>query len=234
MPSLLIDQGTLAEPDRHVGTLDLDLGLQLAVLDGEYRRISERLREAGFGPDRNEQGQPTRQRWRHADGAGAPVEFLIPPPGGEAVGGRLQSLESDFAAVVAPGLGLAFLDRARVRLSGRTLLGETVSREVSVCGPGAYVVLKALAFEGRGANKDAYDIFFVLQHLPGGLGAIAAALRPLCEDPAGRHALEVLRRDFRTLDGPGPVRVGEFLGGPADELRAQVVGLVDRLLREVG
>lgn len=66
VPSLIIDQGKLAPGiDPHLGTLDLDLGFSLALLDNErYRTLSERLREAGFSCDVNEQGNPTRQRWQ--------------------------------------------------------------------------------------------------------------------------------------------------------------------------
>lgn len=63
VPSLLIDAARSgAEP--HVGTMDLDLGLELALLRSErYHALAERLRGSGFEPDRNEQGNLTRQRW---------------------------------------------------------------------------------------------------------------------------------------------------------------------------
>lgn len=45
----------------HVGTIDLDVGLQLALLDeGRYRMLTERLRDAGFEMDKNDNGNPTR------------------------------------------------------------------------------------------------------------------------------------------------------------------------------
>jgi hypothetical protein len=128
---------------------------------------------------------------------------------------------------------LAFRDRRLVTLSGRTVLGENASREVFVCGPGAYVVLKALAFAGRGANKDAYDLFYVLQHCEGGLAEIAEAIRRLRGEPAVTDALAVLDREFRRVDATGPTRTGVFLGLVTNEFRAQVVGLVDALLRMV-
>lgn len=64
VPSLIIDQQHLsAGTEPHVGTLDLDIGLSLAVIDeGRYSEISDRLRAAGFTMDTNEQGNRTRQR----------------------------------------------------------------------------------------------------------------------------------------------------------------------------
>ncbi len=60
VPSLLVDQTRLSEGlEPHVGTMDLDVGLKLALLDeGRYRTLSQRLRDAGFAPDTSELGNP--------------------------------------------------------------------------------------------------------------------------------------------------------------------------------
>jgi hypothetical protein len=49
VPSLLIDQATLPDDtDAHVGTMDLDVGLTLALIDeGRYKTLTERMRAAG-------------------------------------------------------------------------------------------------------------------------------------------------------------------------------------------
>ena len=46
VPSLIIDQSTLSpETDAHVGTMDLDVGLTLAIFDEKrYEALAERLR----------------------------------------------------------------------------------------------------------------------------------------------------------------------------------------------
>jgi len=44
---------------------------------------------------------------------------------------------------------LAFDERVDVEIYGRTLTGEEVTRTVPVCGPAAFIVLKALAFGDR-------------------------------------------------------------------------------------
>ncbi len=52
--------------DPHVGTMDLDLGLDLAILDDQrYEGIAERLRDSGFAPDISDKGNDVRQRWIH-------------------------------------------------------------------------------------------------------------------------------------------------------------------------
>jgi hypothetical protein len=220
--------------DLHPGTMDLDVGLSLGILDHErYRGLVERLRRADFEPDTNEQGNPTRQRWRMKGAEAATVDFLIPSAAPGDAGGTLQNIEPDFAAIVTPGLGLAFRDRQQVRLSGRTLRDEQAARDLWVCGPGAYVVLKALACDGRAEDKDAFDLFYVVQHYGRGVADVARRLVPLLADPDATRAVEILRRDFLGHDHLGPLRAARFLYGRPDEnLQADVVSVVRELLRQ--
>jgi hypothetical protein len=98
VPSLLIDPTGLPEgTSAHVGTLDLDVGLKLALLDeGRYRTLTERLRNAGFTQDETDEGLPTRQRWRVVSSLGTvTVDFLIPPSNDTDLGGRLRDIEKD-------------------------------------------------------------------------------------------------------------------------------------------
>jgi hypothetical protein len=231
VPSLLIATSASAD-EAHVGTADLDLGLEIALLDsGRYHTLAERLRGSGFEADRNERDQVTRQRWRHPKTT-ATIDFLMSPTGAGQKGGSLQDLEADLAAMVTPGLPLAFRDREIVRVEGRTLLDERLARDVPVCGPGAFVVLKALALRFRGENKDAYDLFYLLRYYGENVEAVAGRLKPLMEDRVAVEAIGYLREDFATLDSLGPSRAAAFLGLSDDEgFKADVAGLVERLLR---
>ena len=233
VPSLIVDQASLPPGvETHVGTMDLDIGLQLALLhEGRYRKLTERLRDADFTMDRNDDGNPTRQRWTITKSGTVTVDFLIPPSLEGDLGGKLRDIEPDFAAIIAPGLRCAFRDRQNVKLEGRTILGEKATRDVWVCGPGAFVVLKALAFLGRGENKDAYDLYYLLRSYGSGIQDVANCLRPLLDDAEAQRALQVLHNDFLDHDAIGPRRVAEFLqGGSNDEIQADVVGFVKALL----
>ncbi len=66
VPSL-IDPSELPEgTSAHVGTMDLDIGLELGLLnEGRYHSLTERLRGAGFEPDRNDEGRPTDEMGCH-------------------------------------------------------------------------------------------------------------------------------------------------------------------------
>lgn len=217
---------------KHVGTADLDLGFSLGVFEGSrYQDIANRLRGAGFEPDINDSGNPTLQRWRLAGNIGATVDFLIPQTSPDETGGMIKHLERDFGAIVTPGLELAFQDRISVPLSGKTPMGESARRDVWVCGPGAFVVLKALAFASRGENKDAYDLYYVVRNFGNGPMQVAQSLVPLLHGQHAKEALAILKRDFTDADAPGPSRVARFLFGSSDEeTQADVAGFVRQLL----
>lgn len=229
VPSLLMD-GDKDEP--HVGTQDIDLGLQVALLNEErYQTLTIRLRQAGFHADQVED-KLIRQRWKLEAAIPVTIDFLIAPTEQTRGAGRLLNLEADFAAIVTPGLQLAFEDQVEVSLSGLTTRGEQATRTIRVCGPGAYVVLKALAFRNRGENKDAYDLFFVVSRYGTGIQDVANRLRPLMNTGEARRAMQVLREDFLEAGAVGPKRVAEFLGNSENDLiRADVVSAFHALLQ---
>jgi hypothetical protein len=231
----LVEQENLPENVMpHVGTMDLDLGLAFALVgEQRYQEVAERLRKAKFSPDKNEEGKPTRQRWRISDPP-VTVDFLIEPEkSAEAQAGRLFPLTKDWAAIIAPGLHLAFKNNRKVTLSGKTIVGETAERVIRVCGAGAFVVLKGLAFHIRGENKDAYDLFYLLRNYGRGVSDVVAELRPLFPDESAAKALEYLRADFKDSESIGPRRVAEFLYGRTDaNTQADAVGFVRQLLDE--
>ena len=222
-----------AGPDSHPGTLDLDLGLALAILNEErYRELGARLRDAGFKPAVNDQGNARSQTWTSPGPYPVKVDFLIPPTDDTARAGTVFHIEGDMAAFVTPGLELAFEDRRLRELAGRVPSGAWASRTIPVCGPGAFTVLKALAFGNRTENKDAYDLFYVWRGV--GIDDVAASLTSLEPSSYVDDALSVIGRDFRDHDGPGPVATAQFLGGLDDNVQADVVGYADQLLRSLG
>ena len=234
-PSLLVDQDVLSpDMELHAGTRDLDLALALPILSTEkYQALRDRLQGAGLAPDVNREGNPTFQRWVTTSGRPIQVDFLIPPSFQEDRGGSLRHIETDLAAVITPGLDLAFLDRCWIPLSDVTLSGERATRAIPVCGPGAFTVLKALAFGNRGENKDAYDLFYLWRGV--GVQDVAERLAPLRPNTHIESALNIIDRDFTNHDGPGPRRTAMFIyGRPDDEAQADVVGQAQMLLRSLG
>ena len=234
VPYLLVDQDDppmLLGP--HSGTIDLDLGLALAILDEQhYQDLSTRLRSAGFAPDMNNAGNATLQRWSIRSERAVSIDFLIPTQGENDPSRRMFHIRHDLAAIITEGLDLAFLDRRSVPLSGYTLSEELATRNIPVCGPGAFIVLKALAFRNRGENKDAYDLHYVLSGL--GTAVVAQSLTLLLPDDRVQRALDIIREDFIEHNAIGPRRVARFLPDSLnDDIQADAVGQALALLRDV-
>jgi hypothetical protein len=87
-------------------------------------------------------------RWKHRRDE-VTVDFLIAPTEPAHAGAKVRVIEADLSAVLAKGLPLAFLDRRKLKLSGKTLRGEDAARDVWVCGArGAATFLELRAREG--------------------------------------------------------------------------------------
>ena len=128
---------------------------------------------------------------------------------------------------------MAFKDRRWIELSGCLPSGAWATRKIPVCGPGAFTVLKALAFGNRTENKDAYDLFYVWSGI--GVPDVAEGLVPLQPDTYIEDALSVIERDFCHHDGPGPIGTARFIARELDEnIQADVVGYARALLRSMG
>lgn len=235
VPTLLI--GSAQEREPHVGTQDLDLGLSLALLEeSRYVELVAHLRSANFEPDVNGAGKPANHRWKHRDER-VTVDFLIAPgPGTPITNAKVRVIETSLSAVLAAGLPLAFRDRRRVTLAGKTLRGEEAKRDLWVCGPGAFLVLKALAFRGRGEPKDAYDLLYVLENFSATyVTEVASSLRTLLDNEPADEAIKILKEDFSGPNRPGPMRTAEFLGRSSDAgFRADKAGAVVELLHALG
>jgi len=63
-------------------------------------------------------------------------------------------------------------------LRGITILGEKASREIWLSGPGAFVVLKALAFRNKRREQDAYDLYYVIRNYGSGVDDLSNASTP--------------------------------------------------------
>jgi predicted nucleotidyltransferase len=237
VPSMIceaeVDPAAVAA-DAHCGTMDLDVGLSLALLDDErYKEMAERLRERGFKPDKNEDDNETRQRWRWGD-LKVTIDFLIPPASEEPDEARIQNLESDMAALVVKPLHLAFEEAIAIELEGRNLFDDQVKRSVNFAGPAAFLALKAFAYRNRAQPKDAYDLYFVLTRWGGGVEDICERLLERAENRPEivTEAIGYLQTDFESIDSPGPRDVSRFIGGDvAANLVADAHGAVADFLR---
>ena len=238
VPLFLVDQAEATTRDEaHIGSADVDVALHFALVDeARYDALAGRLAAAGFTPDRNPRGNLTPQRWTYRPDPSVKIDFLIDETEtDDGTWDRVLHLGDDLAAVRALGLALAFEDSVDHELDGDTLDGAHARRTLRVCGPAAFVVLKALAFRNRAARKDAYDLAYVLRNVAGGPEGVVGRLVPFREHPAVQRAAEILRDDFGSERETGPRAASAFLFDEridADYV-ADVVGLVQLLLQRL-
>lgn len=235
VPLLLVDQTLAAErDDPHVGSIDVDLALSFSVVDEErYDTLAERLEQHGFAPDTSPGGNPRKQCWVFADEERAvAIDFLVDEEeSASGDWGRVMHMTDALGAIRALGAQLAFEDAEWRTLSGQTLRDDQATRRIQVCGPAAFVVLKAIAYRNRNAPKDAYDLGYVLRHYGESVPDIATRWQSFHNHSAAKQARTILHDDFAREAALGPREASRFLFQEIDdEYVADFVGNVNLLL----
>lgn len=227
----------------HVGTLDVDLGLDAAALsDGEYANLVEALLGHGY-VQRKELRRFQLVRQIKAGDGGAPIDVIIDflMPRDAQIIKNVPPLISDFAVQRADGADLAVRFYQMVAIAGPMPNGGTNRVEVAVCSIPALLAMKGHAIEGRYKQKDAYDIYYCIRNYPGGPGALADTCRPVLEHPSGVAGYQTIADKFDSVDGFGPTCVRRFvedtrvLGERSpDQWQLDAFGQVDAWLRALG
>lgn len=227
------DEGDSAP--EHLGTADVDVLLITHVTPerglGAVERVLERLK---FEPDPNEDGW----RWRGlVNGFPVRVEFLCDLDGYSAG----ESIRPDGCRVLSAanlrGTGYVAHDFAWERLEGELVDGTRVSVRARFAGLEGYLLSKCVAARTRAADKDYYDLVYVLSYNRAGgpeqaasrlrNGDLADALAPLSS------TFREVRERYRALSDAGPRGYARqaMQADPeasASELRADAVDVVQR------
>lgn len=227
----------------HVGTLDVDLGLDARALgEGEYAILIEALQGHGYQQRRELRSFQLVRQVPTAD-AGAPIDIIVDflmPRDAEIVK-NVPPLIYDFAVQRAHGADLALRFSQLVAISGPMPAGGVNRVEIAVCSIPALLAMKGHAIEGRYKQKDAYDIYYCIRNYPGGPEALAEQCRPLLEHASGLAGYGFIADKFDTKEGFGPTCVRRFveeskvLGERSPEQWQQdAFGQVDAWLRALG
>lgn len=247
VPGLLVpvlDPGL--EP--HIGTADIDLCLSIALVEGAtetYERIETVLKRLDFAEG------DVSFRWQRRTGLALTIEFFCPanesrpagrvfrpaaavnPVGKHNLGGHLSALALDAGEILTTDVEVV---RREVVLPGNK---GTITADLRVTGPVAFLVAKSQALVGPSARdkpKDAYDIVWLIESWPGGPSAAAAAF----SERAGfvsrevAPALDGIGDAFSDTDRVGPRSYARFVAGTREEeaqLERRAVGAVGEFLR---
>ncbi|MDD5309509.1 MAG: nucleotidyl transferase AbiEii/AbiGii toxin family protein [Deltaproteobacteria bacterium] len=221
----------------HSGSIDVDLALDADRLrDGQYADVVESLLVTGRY-HRTDKAFALRARVDLGDGGPkvlVDVEFMKSPDKRGRGAGRLPG----FRPFDADGCDAAFANPKITRVEGRMITGVENVVQVLVASVPDFLVMKAYALAGRDKPKDAYDICFCLDHMPGGMETIASDWCGRRGDRLVEEAIGHLRDKFRSVGSFGPQQVIAFHApsstDEADMHARRAFELVTRFLELVG
>ncbi len=227
----------------HVGTLDLDLGLDAEALgDGAYATLITSLMGHGYQQrDGLRRFQLVRQV--PATDGGGPIDVIVDflMPRDADIARNKPPLIENFAVQRADGADLASHFYEMVAVTGSMPTGGTNRVEIAVCSIPALLAMKGYAIEGRHKQKDAYDIYYCIRNYPGGTAALAEACHPVLERSSGAAGYRMIAGKFDTLESYGPTSVRLFVEETAvlgdrtpDQWQQDAFGQVDAWLRALG
>jgi hypothetical protein len=239
VPWLLLDN----EEMRHVGTMDVDLGLDPEALgDGEYASLVEALRQHGYEQRESLRAfqlvrkVPVRDE---GDPIDVVVDFLMPREA--EIVKNVPPLVSRFAVQRADGADLAVRFFQMVVIEGAMPGGGRNRVEIAVCSIPALLAMKGHALKRRFKRKDAYDIYYCIRNHPGGIEALADSCRPLLAFESGVAGCRFIAEKFGAVDDHGPtcvrqfVKDSEILGDRTpDQWQQDAFGQVNAWVRALG
>ncbi|ESX82674.1 MULTISPECIES: nucleotidyl transferase AbiEii/AbiGii toxin family protein [unclassified Mesorhizobium] len=239
VPWLLLENDEM----RHVGTLDVDLGLDAEALgDGEYAKLVESLMENGYKQSEELRAFQLVRNVPAKDGGEAidvVVDFLRPIDA-KIVKNRPPLIEK-FAVQRADGAELALRFYLYVAITGDMPGGGTNQVKIAVASIPALLAMKGFAIQNRLKRKDAYDIYYCVRNYGGGIEALAKDCEPVLAVKEGQEGFGYINGKFDQVDGFGPTSVRQFveetdlLGERTpDQWQQDAFGQVDALLRALG
>lgn len=218
-PTFLLPQSD--EP--HVGSLDIDVALDFSKIpDDTYQTILKAFLNRGYTQDKE---QPFRFFRKVVEGAFqsdafqfnafqvpiiVEVDLMAGEYGGTGKGRRTQKVQ-DIRARKARGCDLAFDASITVTLEGELPDGGKDKASFKVAGIVPFLVMKGMAMYDRMKEKDAYDIYYCVEHYPGGVEGLAEEFMPHIKNKLVIEGLEKIRSKFASIEHVGPKWVADFL-----------------------
>jgi len=229
----LIEDLSLRDAPGHAGTTDVDILLDPTGFSiQEYETLAEQLLARGYRYRLDRDGNELKFSFEvDIDGHSVAVDFLAPPVPGQS--GFRVPIQAGLHAHALSGAHVPAWFSVDVTLEEELVQGGYFPVRIRLVDVPGFVVLKALAFEGRQEYKDAYDLWYVLAHAREGPLGIGRKLLPYLHDAAVRRALGFLRVAFRSVDSIGPVAVARFQeeeGEGAERAAAQAYAVAQAFL----
>lgn len=201
----------------HVGSIDVDVLLDHQGLrDTGYATIARVLEKNGYRKHPRHYFSYVKEVTVGHRAYEVDVDFLAGRDAGTADTKRSQHVQG-IRALKASGADGAFSHPPQImKLVGRRPDGANDSADVRVVAVVPYFIMKCEAM-GRGKQKDAYDLYFVLKHYPGGPAALFAEFSPFCNQSMVHSMAEKMQEKFGSMESAGIKDVVDFTEARGDE-----------------
>jgi hypothetical protein len=198
--------------DPHVGSLDIDVALDFSKIpDDTYQTILKAFLKCGYTQDKEQPFRFFRQvKIEGADPVNVEVDLMAGEYGGTGKGHRTQKIQ-DVRARKARGCDLAFDAAVTVTLDGNLPDGGKDTASFKVAGIFSFLVMKGMAMYERMKEKDAYDIYYCVEHFPGGVEGLAAEFKSFLKNKLVIEGLGKIKNKFASVEHIGPKWVADFL-----------------------
>ena len=198
--------------DPHVGSLDIDVALDFSKIpDDTYQTILKAFLKRGYTQDKEQPFRFFRKvKIEEAEPINVEVDLMAGEYGGTGKGHRTQKVQ-DVRARKARGCDLAFDAAVTVTLDGNLPDGGKDTASFKVAGIVPFLVMKGMTMYERMKEKDAYDIYYCVEHFPGGVKGLAAEFRSFMKNKLVIEGLEKIKSKFASVEHIGPKWVVDFL-----------------------
>ncbi len=198
--------------DPHVGSLDIDVALDFSKIpDDTYQTILKAFLKRGYTQNKEQPFRFFRKvKVEGTEPINVEVDLMAGEYGGTGKEHRTQKVQ-DVRARKARGCDLAFDAAVTVTLDGNLPDGGKDTVSFKVAGIVPFLVMKGMAMYERMKEKDAYDIYYCVEHFPGGIGGLAAEFKSFIKNKLVIEGLEKIKNKFASVEHIGPKWVADFL-----------------------
>lgn len=199
-------------PDQgHVGSVDVDVLINhLTLHDEGYLTMSRILLKNGYCEHPEKYFSFIKQVMIDDTQYDVDVDILAGIYGGTKKQKHSQHVQG-LKAMKATGGDFAFkFEPQLIKVQAQRPDGAIDIAQVNVVATIPYLVMKTAAM-GRGKAKDAYDIYFLIKHYPGGAEQLAHEFSEYSKLPIVSEMKETLSGKFSSIDHTGPIDVAIFM-----------------------
>ena len=214
VPYLLLRDRRASDSDfEHVGSIDIDLVVDPERMSAdEYSTIVEMISDMGWVSVENRDFSYSRAVVSPEDSTPyvITVDFMAPDPMRLTRRARHRRVQPDLKARTMRGASLALAHQCLTPVEAKLPNGGEARAEIRMADVVGCIATKGLALGARMVEKDAYDVFAVLDNIEGGPVGVASAFMPFLGDPLVRESLDNIKGMFRGSDSPGALLVAGF------------------------